>query len=295
MSARPTSRAVTGTTIALTRERFLRGPFTGAAGDVVYRSGDLGRYRADGLVMFAGRADLQVKVRGFRVEPAEVEAALAVDPRVGAAAVVLRKAPAGDERLVAYVAWRPGNVPEVREVRALVADRLPDYMVPSAFVFLDALPLTPNGKLDIAALPDPFQSGRAEEVGAAPRDEVERTIADVWSRLLGGASVGIDENFFELGGHSLLATQALSRIRDAFGVEVGLGRFFERPTVAGLADAVAEARVLGGGRRPPLRPEGRERHLAQRSSSGELIIPGALRAMLRELMDSPVVTAGRTS
>jgi amino acid adenylation domain-containing protein len=280
---------------ALTRERFLSGLFSGAMGDLVYRSGDLGRYRADGLIMFAGRADLQLKVRGFRLEPAEVEAALTVDSRVRAAAVMLRTAPAGDERLVAYVAWRPGNVPEVRQVRALVADRLPDYMVPSAFVFLDALPLTPNGKLDIAALPDPFQPGGGEEVGAAPRDEVERTIAEVWSRLLGGGRVGVDENFFELGGHSLLATQALSRIRDAFGVEVGLGRFFERPTVAGLADAVAEARVLGGGRRPPLRPEGRERHLAQRSSSGELIIPGALRAMLRELMDSPVATAGRTS
>jgi amino acid adenylation domain-containing protein/non-ribosomal peptide synthase protein (TIGR01720 family) len=280
---------------ALTRERFLRSPFTGAVGDVVYRSGDLGRYRADGLVMFAGRADLQVKVRGFRVEPAEVEAALAMDPRVREAAVVLRMAPAGDERLVAYVTWRPGNVPEARQVRALVAERVPDYMVPSAFVFLDALPVTPNGKLDAAALPDPFQSGEEEESRAAPRDEVESTIADVWSRLLGGGSVGIDDNFFELGGHSLLATQALSRIRDAFGVEVGLGRFFERPTVAGLADAVAEARVLGVGRRTPLRPEGRERHLAQRSSSGELTIPSALRVLLRELMDSPVLTAGRKS
>jgi amino acid adenylation domain-containing protein len=270
---------------ALTRARFLVNPFTGITGDRMYRTGDLGRYRPDGLLEFVGRADQQVKVRGFRVEPGEVESVLRRDSRVRGVAVVLREAPAGDARLVAYVVATEGETVEAGELRHVVAKQIPDYMIPSVFVPLGKLPLTPNGKLDRAALPDPFSTVGAERPHRPPRDELEQFITALWTRLLGASFVGVDDNFFELGGHSLLAMQVLSRIRDAFRVEIGLRRFFERPTIVALAEEVAEARARGSMTvRPPLVPLPRDPHRAQRSVQGVIAISDGLKIMLRDLM-----------
>jgi len=218
----------------LTTQRFLPNPFHPEdAGDRLYRTGDLGRYRPDGEVEFAGRADQQVKIRGFRIEPGEIEAALRAHPAARECVVVARGET--EKRLVAYLAPASEAV-AARELRAFLAGRLPDYMVPASFVWLDALPLTRTGKVDRRALPEPVVA--AEEGGVvAPRNAVEELIAGIWSELLGRdpSTVGVHDNFFELGGHSLLATRALSRTREALGVNVTLRALFEAPTVAGLA------------------------------------------------------------
>ncbi|MGV9227587.1 amino acid adenylation domain-containing protein, partial [Streptomyces albogriseolus] len=206
-----------------------------------YRTGDLGRWRADGELEFAGRADHQVKIRGFRVEPGEVEAALAALPGVARAAVLAR-----EDRLVAYLV---GDGPDTDAVRAALGRVLPDFMVPSAYVVLDALPLTPNGKLDRAALPDP-----APAPGAArgPRTPGEEILCGLFAEILAvDRPVRADDDFFALGGHSLLATRLISRIRSVLGAEVSLRDLFERPTPAGLASLAASA---GDGRRPALAP-----------------------------------------
>ncbi len=236
----------------LTAQRFLANPFRPAGADPedrLYRTGDLGRYRPDGEVEFAGRADQQVKIRGFRIEPGDIEAALRRHPAVHECVVVVRGE--GEKRLVAYLAPAAGAAP-ARELRAFLAERLPDYMIPSAFVWLDALPMTHTGKLDRRALPEP---AAAAAESAAPRTPVEELLAGIWLELLGEARpIGVHDNFFDLGGHSLLATRVLSRIRGALGVEVPLRALFEGPTIAGLAEAVerrqGEARPVS----PPLVP-----------------------------------------
>jgi amino acid adenylation domain-containing protein/non-ribosomal peptide synthase protein (TIGR01720 family) len=249
---------------ALTRERFITNPFTGLGGDRLYKTGDLGRYLPDGGVEPLGRSDLQVKIRGFRVELGEIEAALGQHPCVREAVVVAREDAGHDKRLVGYVV--PQEAGEGGRGRALDAElrghlreRLPDYMVPSAFVTLDALPLTPNGKVNRRSLPAPAapQPGEAGE-GAAPRTPVEEVLAAVWSGVLGLERVGVNDNFFELGGHSLLATQVISRVRAAFRVELPLRRMFETPTVAGMAawvEAALKSSVESDA--PPLRPAAR--------------------------------------
>jgi amino acid adenylation domain-containing protein len=219
----------------LTAEKFVADPF--AAGARLYRTGDRVRWRADGTVEFLGRVDTQVKIRGFRVEPGEVEAVLRAWPGVREAAVVVREDAPGDRRLVAYVA---GEV-AVDEVREHLRGRLPEHMVPAAFVRLDALPLTANGKLDRKALPAPeFES--AEDRYVAPRTPVEEVLAGIWAEVLGLERVGVEESFFALGGHSLLATRVVSRVREVFGVELPLRALFEGPTVAELAGRVEEMR-----------------------------------------------------
>jgi amino acid adenylation domain-containing protein len=237
----------------LTAQRFLANPFRPAGADPedrLYRTGDLGRYRPDGEVEFAGRADQQVKIRGFRIEPGDIEAALRRHPAVHECVVVVRGE--GEKRLVAYLAPAAGAAP-ARELRAFLAERLPDYMIPSAFVWLETLPMTHTGKLDRRALPEPPAEASAES--AAPRTPVEELLAGIWLELLGEAKpIGVHDNFFDLGGHSLLATRVLSRIRGALGVEVPLRALFEGPTIAGLAEAVelrqGEARPVS----PPLVP-----------------------------------------
>jgi amino acid adenylation domain-containing protein len=221
----------------LTAQRFLSNPFRpGDAGDRLYRTGDLGRYRADGEVDFAGRADQQVKIRGFRIEPGEIEAALRAHPAARECVVVARGE--GEKRLVAYLTPASGAV-AARELRAFLAERLPDYMVPAAFVWLDALPLTRTGKVDRRALPEPGHEAEAA-AAAPPHTAVEELIAGIWEELLERApgTIGVHDDFFALGGHSLLATRALSRMRDALGVAVSLRTLFETPTVAGLAAGV---------------------------------------------------------
>jgi amino acid adenylation domain-containing protein/FkbH-like protein len=223
----------------LTEEKFIADPFSKETGARLYRTGDLARYLADGEIEYVGRVDEQVKLRGYRIEPGEIEASLCEHPCVRECAVILRE-DAGDRRLVAYVV--AGDEAHADELRRYAKAQLPDYMVPSAFVMLESLPLTTNGKLDRKALPAPEQGGTAADSYVAPRTPVEEVLAGVWAEVLRVERVGADDNFFDLGGHSLLATQLLSRIREAFAVEVSLKSLFESPTVAGVAVCVEAAR-----------------------------------------------------
>jgi amino acid adenylation domain-containing protein len=232
----------------LTAERFSASPSggdqPGGAAGRLYRTGDLGRFLPDGNIEFLGRADNQVKVRGFRVEPGEVEATLQRCPRVREAVVVGQRYGTGDKRLVAYLVLGGGEepAPAVEDLRAFVRERLPEYMVPSAFVLLEKLPLTPSGKVDRRALPAPEGGGLGLAVAyEPPRTKREETLAKVWARVLGREKIGVNDNFFALGGHSLLATQVMSGVRQAFQVELPLRVLFERPTIAGLAAAVEDA------------------------------------------------------
>jgi amino acid adenylation domain-containing protein len=233
-----------------TAERFVPDPSGAQPGARLYRTGDLVRYRPDGSLDFAGRADRQVKVRGVRIEPGEIEAALAALPDLEAAVVELRR-----DRLVAYVVARRGRTCDADGLRRRLRETLPESMVPAAMVVLDALPLSPNGKVDRAALPEP----EAERPSPAlPQTPMEAVVADVWGQVLGLAAVGRDDDFFALGGHSLLAGQAAARLQDALGLPVTLPLLFECPTVSSLAGALSRL-VLEPAAEPGPRPRSRER------------------------------------
>jgi amino acid adenylation domain-containing protein len=224
---------------ALTRMRFSTNPFTGVTTDRLYKTGDLGRYLPDGNVEFAGRGDRQVKIRGFRVEPEEVEAVLGQEPSIQQALVLVREDVPDQKRLVAYLIARAGPALTPTELRNFAKSKLPDYMVPSAFVYLDELPLTPNGKVDTEALPAPDRgSADLEDAFVAPRTKVEEVLAKIWAGVLKLEQVGVYDNFFDLGGHSLLAARVISRVREGFQVEIALRALFENPTIAGLATQI---------------------------------------------------------
>ncbi|MDQ0313148.1 amino acid adenylation domain-containing protein [Kitasatospora herbaricolor] len=237
---------------ALTAERFVACPFV--PGERMYRTGDLVRQRDGGALEFQGRADAQVKLRGFRIELTEIEAVLSRHEDVRQVIVIAREDRPGDTRLVAYCAagGEPGAL--AAELRGRAADALPAYMVPAAVVVLDALPLNANGKVDRRALPVPEQGRPA--AGRAPRDPREEILCGLFAEVLGLDEVTIDEDFFDLGGHSLLATRLVSRARTALGVELGIADLFQAPTVAGLGE-----RLSGGATRPALRPRPRPAHL----------------------------------
>jgi len=233
----------------MTAERFVANPFR--SGARLYRTGDLARWREDGNLEFLGRIDHQVKIRGFRIELGEVESALKKQPQVSEAVVMAREDPSGNKRLVAYLvldvnaSFKPSAESRVsfsEELRRGLRVLLPEYMLPSMFIFLDALPLTPNGKVDRKALPPP----ELDEAGSAGKEEefsaVQEQVAAIWREVLQIKHVGLRDSFFDLGGHSLLAFQVISRIRTIFKVEVPLSGLFDAPTISALADALAEGR-----------------------------------------------------
>ncbi|MBF6331068.1 non-ribosomal peptide synthase/polyketide synthase [Nocardia transvalensis] len=234
-----------------TASRFVADPIAGA-GRRMYRTGDLVRWRTDGTIEYHGRADEQVKVRGVRVEPGEIESALTAYPDIARAAVVVREDNPGDRRLVAYAVPREGARLDSGEVRRLLSRELPDYMVPSALVSLDRIPLTPNGKLDKRALPAP--SPESDPVGRAPRTPMEELVCAVFAEVLGAAAIGADDNFFHRGGHSLLATRLISRLHAATTVELGIQDVFAYPTPAELAEKLAGTQAST---RAPLTPQPR--------------------------------------
>jgi amino acid adenylation domain-containing protein len=238
---------------ALTAERFVPDAAGAAPGARLYRTGDLGRQLADGTIEFAGRADDQVKIRGFRVEPGEVAAALARHRGVRDCVVAALDDARGDKRLVAYFVPASKPAPAAGELQEHLRGRLPEFMVPAAFVALDSLPLGANGKVDRRRLPPPGEPAAAAAPGA-PRTPVEEVTAEIWAQVLRLPAVGIHDDFFGLGGHSLLGTQVVSRMRDSFGVDVSLRSLFETPTVAGVAAAVEAAlRQEASAQAPPLR------------------------------------------
>ena len=221
-----------------TRERFLTNPFTGNPDDRLYRTGDLGRYRPDGMVEFAGRADNQIKLRGYRIEPGEIEAALKQHPLISACTVVAEGSSNDAKRLVAYFVATGDSSPGPQELRGHLSNLLPQHQIPSEFCALHSLPLTPNGKIDRRALASGKYRTAVSRNASPPRNHIEAMMAEIWRELLGVESVGVFESFFELGGHSLAATRLLARMESAFGVDIPLQALFLKPTIAALAEHI---------------------------------------------------------
>jgi amino acid adenylation domain-containing protein len=228
----------------LTASRFIPDPFSGKAGARLYRSGDLGRWISSADIEYLGRIDHQVKVRGFRIELGEIEAALCSHESIRESVVLARDGDAGERRLVAYIVAPGSRGLDVSELQTFLRARLPDYMIPAAFVLLDKLPLTSNGKIDRPALPEPDNARPAlAREFVAPRTPVEQEIAAIWRDLLGIDNPGVYDNFFELGGHSMLVLQLATRIRKAFHVELPLATIFDAPTIDGLTRVIFEQQL----------------------------------------------------
>lgn len=220
----------------LTAERFVVDRFSGVSGALLYKSGDLARYRHDGTLEYLGRADDQVKIRGYRIELGEIEAALAAAPGVQSCAVLAREDEPGNKQLVGYVVAQTNELPAAGELKTFLEQSLPEYMLPAQFVLLESLPLTPNGKIDRKALPAPAKV--ITGAGGPPRSETEKMVAAIWTELLRLDGVGIEDDFFDLGGQSITAVGLVARLRAGFNLNIELATLFERPTVAGLAEAI---------------------------------------------------------
>lgn len=273
---------------SLTRERFIINPLTARAGDRLYKTGDLGRYLPDGSVDFAGRNDTQIKIRGFRVELGEIEAALERHPAIRRSAVVAWDEPGRERRLVAYIVCGAGDAPAPAEVRRFLKDSLPDYMVPAAILAIAALPLLPSGKIDRRSLPAAYVTEKdLQGTYVAPGSPLEVTLARMWSELLKVRRVGVHDNFFELGGHSLLAGRLISRIRKTLDIDMPLRLLFDAPTVGQLAAALVQLGHSEEEKTPPqaLTPRPRERYKATLDASGELVLTDALKKELS--MENP--------
>jgi len=230
----------------LTAEKFLPHPFSKEAGARLYKTGDLGRYLPDGKIEFIGRSDYQVKIRGFRIELAEIEALLTQYSQVREAVVIARENENKDKQLIAYLVAKNSEIIDLNQLNSFLQDNLPNYMLPSHLVILEALPLTPNGKVNRQELPAPEElSQHKQGTIIPPRTPIEEVLVAIWVKILGIKQVGITENFFELGGHSLLATQVISQIREAFKVELPLRSLFELPTVAELSQRLEIALKAG--------------------------------------------------
>jgi len=236
----------------LTAERFVPHPYNQKDGERLYRTGDRARWLADGNLEFQGRIDSQVKIRGYRIELGEIETALSEQPGVKQSAAMVREDQPGVKQIVAYIVSNENT--RTDELREALKRRLPEYMVPSAFVALEALPLTPHGKLDRKAFPAPDRA--SEQAYIAPRNKTEEVLAKIWAEVLGLSRVGVEDNFFELGGHSLLAIQVIARTQDAFQKNLPVRRLFETPTVSGLAkwiESLSETQTTGSAP-PPVLP-----------------------------------------
>ena len=246
----------------LTQEKFIPNPFEkdevipptplnkdGNEPSKLYKTGDLARYLPDGNIEYLGRIDNQVKIRGFRIELGEIEAVIGQNEDVQSACVIAREDNPGDKRLVAYLVPQPEITLTIDEIRQFLKAKLPDYMVPNAFVILEALPLTPNGKIDRRALPAPDLQSKGEYI--APRNPIEEKIAQIWAEVLKLERVSIEDNFFELGGHSLLATQVISRCQEAFEIALPLRYLFESPTIAQLSAVILTELQTGSGLKLP--------------------------------------------
>jgi acyl carrier protein len=243
----------------LTAERFILQPLAEGNQPVrLYRTGDSARWCSDGTIEFLGRADSQVKIRGYRVELGEIEAALVRHPGIKECAVLVHEVQGGEKRLLAYLVQKPGQAaPRTIELRRFLERSLPDFMLPSGFVFLAALPLTPNGKVDRQALPAPTASRpETEEAFVAAATSTQEKLAGIWREVLHLDRVGIHDDFFELGGHSLLVMQVISRVRDSFGLELSMRHFFEAPTIAGLAGIVDSKEAESTGSSPAITRRG---------------------------------------
>jgi non-ribosomal peptide synthetase component F len=228
----------------LTTERFIPSPFENSNPQSptpkLYKTGDLACYLPNGELEYLGRIDNQVKIRGFRIELGEIEALLASHPQIWETVVLVWDDTRGDKRLVAYIVPQPEITITIDEIRQFLKAKLPDYMVPNAFVILAALPLTANGKIDRRALPPPVSGSEVSDKYVAPRTPMEEILATIWSEVLKVEKVGINDNFFELGGHSLLATKLVSQIRDRLKIELPLRQLFNSATLAELAQGIEQ-------------------------------------------------------
>jgi amino acid adenylation domain-containing protein len=229
---------------ALTAANFIPNPFGDERGSRLYKTGDLARHLPDGTIEYVGRNDRQVKLRGYRIELGEIEAALEHHPSVREAVVITRQGTTGEKQLIAHLLLRPGQEINATALRTFSREKLPEYMVPAGFVLTDSVPLTPGGKIDRRALAELVTvEQRAESEAAPPRTQTQEMLAEIWRKLLKVETVGIYDNFFELGGHSLLATQVITKVRDAFEVNLPQRAMFDAPTIAGLSDLIARGRV----------------------------------------------------